>query len=400
MRRILVLCATGLIFLSVAPSAQAAVIPLDPSFAGNGKLRLPPEVVTHIDDVQSSGGYIYAAGVDERSDPKSVVVLRFESNGALDVDYGSQGIFRRGLPGKPLKTAQIDVQPDGSSAVVFQSRSSVALVRLSSDGTPDRAFSGDGFRRWKVDSGRYVEPRVAVDKLGRVVVSVMTTSRSGADILIFRFDPSGILDPDFGSAGVRRINLYDVDWNDALALDRRNRLLIGTDNAGSDGRHPRSGALIRLRHNGAYDARFSDDGLARFGLAPRMTTWPIGIGIAAKGVITAGLTSGGTAFGAVRLRSDGTRINRYGQNGVFGVTCDCVATDADVRSGRVALTGYRGDRTTLAVRIDASGSALSQGWLDVFPAARDEVATAVSWSGSRLVLGGDAGRRGFVARTS
>lgn len=400
MRRAIALGVAVLLGIALAPPAQAAEVPLDASFSHNGKVRLDGAILTEVDDVEAVGGQVYAAGVDGRSDPSAAVVVRFEADGSFDATYGIDGVARRALLGKRMLEARIDVRPDGSSAVVVQSRVNVALLHLTPNGELDTSFSGDGLRRWDVRSGQYIQPRVAVDKLGRTVVSVMRATHSGANVVLYRFEQTGRLDATFGTGGVRRINLYPIDWNDALTLDKRGRVLLGTDNAGSSGRSPRSGALIRLRGNGGYDARFSNDGLVRFRLAPRLTTWPIGIGVAPNGLITVGLTSGGTAYGAVRLRADGTKVERYGDRGVFGVTCDCVATRADIRRGRVAITGYRGDRTSLAVRLAASGTSLSQGWVDIFPAARVDVSTTVAWSGQRLVLGGTVGRRGFVARTT
>lgn len=398
MRRIPTLTVLTAVAVLLAPHAQAAVAELDPSFGNAGRIRFDQSVVTDLDDVEVRGGKIYASGVSLNS-PRALVLVRFLGDGSLDPTFGNAGIARFRMPVERRMSAMLDVTADGNVLVVAQSTQQVTLLRYTSNGRLDPTFAGDGVRQWAASArSSFLPPLVEVDSLGRAVVSAMEIKGEGADVRVLRFRPRGQLDVTFSDDGERVIDLTAYDWNDALAIGPQDRILVGTDGLGSGPGVPSSGALVRLRTDGGFDDKFSVNGVARFKLQPDGSTWPTSIGVTSKGIITAAVVNPDNAYGAVRLRANGTFVRGYGDNGVLGLTCFCYGGTSDVVGGRVAISGFRNEGPAMAVRLSQDGHTISQSSVDIFPGFRREVVNAVTWSGSKLVMVGESDSAGFAAR--
>ncbi|MEO8329779.1 MAG: hypothetical protein ABI586_07245 [Candidatus Nanopelagicales bacterium] len=148
-----------------------------------------------------------------------------------------------------------------------------------------------------------------------------------------------------------------------------------------------------MTSHGRLDTKFSNNGIVRFEFSPGDVTWPIGIGIDASGTITAGLTGRNYTYGAVRVSPHGKLDDSYGNDGVLGIACNCFAFDADVKNGRVAITGPRLDGFTyqgaVVVRISRDGTSLIQGSVDPFPSNSSELAYDAAFSGGgKTVIAG------------
>jgi hypothetical protein len=267
-------------------------------------------------------------------------------------------------------------------------------------GVPDTSFSGDGVRTIRIDASKYFydDPVVVIDSAGRTTFAVMEEGRRGPNVRVTRFLADGPRDESFGSQGSLKLNYADWDYVDAIAVDAQDRLLVGTD-ASLTRQGSSVGFVTRLRVSGRHDTTFSSNGIVRVRLAPKMFTFPTDIDVDTSGDITAALTSGGTAYGAVRMSSSGRLDGDYGESGILGLTCSCVAADGDVIDGRVAITGVRSDGSSLVVRISRDGTSISQDHLDLDPSNDYDTASVVAISGGKTLLGGDDPRV-YVARTN
>ena len=398
-KTILVGISTSLV-LGLAPVASAGTATLDPTFATNGVLHLANTQLAVVDEMSVVGGSAFVGGLFSSGSRGhgGLAVANVTNAGSLNPSYGKSGVAHIKIPGRHYLRSGMTVAPDGSSVIVGQSHHQLWIARFTAAGIPDVSFSGDGIRSMSVDAPRqyYDDPVVATDSAGRTSFAVMESGKSGPNVLVTRLLPGGARDSSFAGDGSRRLNYGDWDFVDALAVDARDRVLVGTDVPTS--RYGTNiGVITRLRTNGTFDHAFSSDGHVRFRLAPKMFTYPTAIEVDA-GSITAGLTSGGTAYGALRMNSSGALDPNYGEGGILGLTCDCVAIDADVVDGQVAITGSRSDGSTLAVRISRSGTTIKQDHID-FNAASTYVASAVAISGQKTLISGSEPKT-FVARTN
>lgn len=188
---------------------------LDADFGDAGVLILDfPEVsgataeAVALDDE----GRILVAGGSNQSGSVKGFVLRLTSAGEPDAAFAGDGLFTMVNPetaGTPmvLKTVQ---QVAGGKIVAAGGTGDLIVVRLTSAGEPDAAFSGDGIAMVNVSEQvintftvkSYEDTYAcAVQADGRILVggSTMTTS---AKAVLARFTSAGVLDASFGTAGL------------------------------------------------------------------------------------------------------------------------------------------------------------------------------------------------------
>ncbi|MBC3832378.1 DUF4214 domain-containing protein [Undibacterium amnicola] len=116
---------------------------LDTTFNGVGYVelsvstgygRIDPEAI----DIQSDGKILFA-GINGLISDGVLIAARFNSNGSLDTSFNKTGILvlDEGLSG----ATGVDIQQDGKIVFSSSKNSDVALVRLNSNGTLDKAIS-------------------------------------------------------------------------------------------------------------------------------------------------------------------------------------------------------------------------------------------------------------------
>ncbi len=396
---------TSLLTLTAA-TASAESWDLDLSFSDDGTLRvLESDAVL---DVGVVNGRVYAAGVSWDSQERSLLVIRTLADGTYDNSFGSYGVASVNMA-CDTSGFDFDVLADGSSIASCQSREELRVLKWTEAGVLDTSFSADGIRTVAVPSPKqsfyFGDTGVVIDGQGRVVVGAMADSNDGANARIYRMLPSGALDTSFSSDGIRRLDLYDVDWVDDIAVVARDRIVIASDDANcpnsDEACYKRAKAhLIRLTKEGGFDQSFSDDGVARFSIRSFAVdfSYPIEIGVDSDNVITAALTGTGS-FGVARILADGTPDPEYGVEGVVGLTCKCYVGSAHVVNGKVALAGTSAHfDQTLVATISQSGNSIVQGQIDLLPEARPEFSGAVAFDGNAILIGGGTGRTGFINR--
>ena len=389
-------CAIGglVTLLMVAPgqSASAGVLELDATFSGDGRRFVFEEVsATTAIDVRS--GKTYAVGVD--GDTGKVFVARTDDDGKLDASFSADGVARLTPPSGAYRIAGLWVDEDSRTYVAAQSGSTLTVARFTASGQLDEAFSGDGVRQLVGGAeGFWFDPNVIVDSAGRVVVAAMVESATGSDVVVYRFLATGANDDSFSDDGLRRVNRGDEDWMDGVTVDASDRVLLGTDTVEA------AGEVIRFTESGSLDTAFSGDGSARVRLMPGRFSYPVGLAVGDDHTITVAATSGSNLYGSVRFRPKGILDTSYGDGGAIGIACKCRVFDAHVISGRVVLAGTRADRTALVTRIGADATSLSVGTVDLYPSNERETVGAVSWTGTKVLVGGVAFRQAYVARVT
>ncbi|MFN8160766.1 MAG: hypothetical protein U0R52_06960 [Solirubrobacterales bacterium] len=219
-----------------------------------------------INDVAvSGGGAVFLAG---ECGMATDVICVAKLNPAGDLDPGFSGDGKQTTPIGGSAGAEAAVLAGGGKVVVAGSgevagRQSLALVRYRPGGQPDGSFGAGGVATRGVGSSARAFD-VAVQKDGKIVVVGGDTFNASNDteIVVARFRPNGSPDQGFGKGGVARIRIGTNSLAFALAVDRRNRVLVtGTSGTGR-------GAVVRLTPAGKRDRSFGGDGIVRppFGL--------------------------------------------------------------------------------------------------------------------------------------
>lgn len=406
------IAAAGGMVASLAVPGAAATVGLDRTFSDDGKAYVAP-ASSRVDSVVDDGDFVYAAGTRRVDGEWQLFVSRLDSDGRMDPTFAGDGRRIISTGGRKYVWTGLAVDSSSRPVVVSQTTDRVLVVRLTAKGRMDRSFSEDGRRT--LDSGLtddgFFDPEVVVDSQGRVVVaatsccshsigcSVTSTDPypTPCDATIWRVLPDGQLDLSWAKAGERLVhNVFD--FYDALAVDAEDRVLLASDSGGP-------ATVLRFTVNGRVDSSFSGDGVAKFKLNGDTAASVLRIGVDPSGTITVAVGNARRDFfGAGRLTSSGLLDVSYGVEGTVTRSCSdgCKPSSADVDDGRVAIVvdpdSTAADRWFRLARVNAAGTRVNRVRLDPFPSSETASALSVEIDEARVLFGGRAHDRGYVAR--
>ena len=264
----------------------------------------------------------------------------------LESQFGTAGIAPIPFSGEPAAIAAV---PGEAVVVAGGAPSGAWLVRLTRDGSLDRAFGSEGRVPFSAGVGTAIRAIAALAD-GRVVVAGRVLAEEGPVPFVARLLPDGRPDESFGTRGVTR-------------FDGRPRALffIGGRGPAANAVAAVPGGLLvllpgldvaRLREDGSLDPAFADDGIAE---PPReqVSYEPVAVlpgrdgGVIAIGRFKreSGLTVAGTVV--VRFRVDGGFDRGYGElplpGRLLGEVPEFQATAVASRDGVAATVAGLGE---------------------------------------------------------
>ena len=146
-------------------------------------------------------GRIVAAGYSSNGVNDDFAVVRYDTNGALDTSFDSDGKVTVAFGSGQDRGYGVVVQPDGNIVVAGETNNGsnfdFAVARLNTDGSLDTSFDGDGRVTSAVSTSNDTARGVAFQPDGRIVVGGMLTTASANDFAIARYTPDGSLDTQF-----------------------------------------------------------------------------------------------------------------------------------------------------------------------------------------------------------
>ena len=162
-------------------------------------------------------GKIVVAGESRRSTGTGIdlLIMRYNSDGTPDTSFGSNGIvtYNGGLSEAIARA--IAIQPDGKIVVAGSNNLNILLLRCNSNGTLDKSFSGDGVVTYNYDGPPYGygARAVAIQPDGKIVVVSKKWNGIDDDVLVLRYTSSGKLDNSFSRDGVITYNHSEGDYD-------------------------------------------------------------------------------------------------------------------------------------------------------------------------------------------
>ena len=326
----------ALVAVLVAVVAALAASPLDLGFGIKGVVEtpLPPAGAERVRDsgqgpliedlARAPSGRILAA-LGSGGETPYFGAARYRPGGALDKSFGEEGFVSleatyRAVSGEAELEA-LAPQRDGEVVLAGYRRnryghSAPLLVRLRSDGKPDRSFGNGGLvAPHPVGKGAEVLHAVAVLPNGRIVAVGARNEHGGGKpaALAIAYRPNGRIDRGFGNGG--RI-LFASHSGDYTAL--RSVALLPSGKLLAAGYRDNRLFVVRLHQNGRIDRSFGDGGKVSIDLG-LTSCCPIRAGLAlvpgGGSVLFAGVPSGGTKL--VRLQPNGARQRSFGRQGVL-----------------------------------------------------------------------------------
>jgi uncharacterized delta-60 repeat protein len=235
---------------------------IDNSFGQNGSLLVTSEF--GFPAFQPDGKFIkFGFSPTNNGD---FLILRFNPNGTPDTSFGINGSVISDFGGAE-SAGSIAFQPDGKIIVGGSNRSAngadIIIARYNSNGALDLGFGSSGIVRINL----VVEDNVnmmAVAADGKILIAgngliyPPDFSFFHADILMARLNANGTLDNSFGNLGTLVINKGDLEFIGSLILQNSGKIVFSySPNVGT----PSTNYFIeRLNANGTSDSSFGING--------------------------------------------------------------------------------------------------------------------------------------------
>jgi uncharacterized delta-60 repeat protein len=259
-------------FVLVPRVALAGEGALDRTFAGRGAV---------LTDFAGNDDYGYSVAV--QADGKVLAVgqsgvyplfhsalLRFESNGRLDLSFGIAGKVVQSLDPLGDQLTAVALQPDGrivaAGAVIGSNAQKGFLVaRFLSDGSLDPSFGSGGVTTTSFGDPTAAAAAIVLQPDGKIVLAGVSGAGPYSelnDFALARYDANGLLDPTFGGDG-RVITHFPGVTNTgsraASAVLQPDGMLLVAGVYKNEGT-PREFASARYRSDGSLDPSFGIGG--------------------------------------------------------------------------------------------------------------------------------------------
>lgn len=238
---------------------------LDNTFGTAGK------VLTDVGSSASDHGYsvaiqtdgkIVVAGSSDNGSSVDFALLRYNSDGSLDLTFDADGIVTADFGGYDIGYS-VAIQSDGK--IVVAGSSSIgpnnydfALARYNSDGSPDNTFDSDGMLLTDLGSQYDMARSVALQADNKIVAAGSMDNGSGNDFALVRYNTDGTLDNTFDSDGIATTLIGGSSTGTSLAIQSDGKIVVAgySFNTGSSADF----ALARYNSDATLDNTFNTNG--------------------------------------------------------------------------------------------------------------------------------------------
>ena len=235
--------------------------------------------VDFVDLAVQADGKIVVSATAANAGSDDIGVMRLNSNGTLDTNFGTQGqtivAFDGGGSNVDVASSVL-LQPNGRIVVCGQASgdgsangNDFGIVRLTAAGAPDTQFSGDGKATVGFDIGptgsrNDFAVRCSLQADGKILAAGQAqTDASTARMAVARLNTDGSRDTGFNGAGTATVD-FGPSYPTSIAfsvksMSNGDTLLIG----GAAGTLPQAAwAFARVDASGQLDSTFGNAGIA------------------------------------------------------------------------------------------------------------------------------------------
>ena len=340
--------------LAASAAAYAAPLAFDATFGAGGKTTT--RVARGISDedaravvVQPDGKTVVvgACGGPVLYTPSEICVARYTNAGALDLSFGTFGIFRMAAPAGSANLRAVTL--DGTKIVAAGScgadgAQDFCVLRLNANGTPDTTFGATGLVITPVGTLDDQAHAVAMDGT-RILVAGECEVTGSTNTCLARYNGDGTPDATFGTGG-KVMHALSTIQDGAYAL----AVIGGQAYAGGRcGPAPVGFCVIRLTASGALDATWANGGLLYYNVGTNQARVTA---LAASGsrLLAAGECTNGANLDFCLLRIDSTGQPDTTLNG-NGIVIRPMGTGDDRLTGLTLV----GSATYLSGNCDSGG---------------------------------------------
>lgn len=337
---------------------------LDTSFDFDGIVTTPYADSAWANAVAlQTDGKILVAGYFVTGYKYGGLILRYNPDGSLDQSFGNRGI----APTLYAVHYALAVQPDGKIIAAGGTNKGIGMMRYNADGRIDTSFGNQGVSRAIPFQTFAYAKAVTLQPDGAILMAGNGDDTFGNTLmLVTRHTSAGAVDTSFGKNGgtlvkARKLSYYDQANGIALQVDGK---IVILGSATSISAFDCDMALARLENNGTLDTTFGSNGIVVLEDNAGVDYCAYAGAIQPDGKILAvGVNRGKMA--ALRLNTDGTMDNTFGVGGELSIDSATntygVALQPD---GKMLLGGTTGLDYAL-VRLlanDANNDNLAEPW--------------------------------------
>ncbi|MCC8146176.1 MAG: hypothetical protein LIO93_07010 [Bacteroidales bacterium] len=246
-----------LLLFPIRLSSQELVV--DETFGEKGTVSIPGIDWVLSTAVDSKGNILMTAYPEYGKN--TMAVIKVDSNGVLDEDFGAGGIFTI-----PIDTLRIparkhniglDLRIDLNDNIVvtgFDQDENLVLVRITKNGILDEKFGENGIMTIDKIGGLVWLNSVVIQSDNRILIGgwyhYSTPESSAEDIFLIRLTSEGKLDETFGEKGKVLSLLGLTDYSSVTVLEDYSLLLVVPSNI-----------LVKLKNDGSLDESFNGNGM-------------------------------------------------------------------------------------------------------------------------------------------
>ena len=162
--------------------------------------------------LQPDGRILIAGRVaDGGGDSPDIGLVRLDEIGDPDPGFADQGVRRTDF-GDWDEASGVALEPDGQIVVSTQTLVGptflLAVARYGAEGALDTEFGTDGLATAAFSGANDYAHAVAVQPDGRILVAGQSSNLSAPDFAIARFDAAGVLDGGFDGDGMRTVDFF------------------------------------------------------------------------------------------------------------------------------------------------------------------------------------------------
>ncbi len=239
----------------------------DPTFAGTGTALGPFTSALNLNfsiSIQQDGKLV-AAGYQVVNGNENMHVIRYNSNGTFDANFGNNGVIEDSVGNANDAAFAVTVQADGKIVVAgaFENpiNRDIFIKRYDSTGVVDTTFGLAGISITDFQNNNDDIPLdIAIQSDGKIVLCGVTFNGSNNDIILLRFNVDGDIDSTFGNGGKVSTDIAGTnDRGNSMVLQTDGRILVGGSTESLS-----SGVdfiVARYKTDGVPDSSFNSDGV-------------------------------------------------------------------------------------------------------------------------------------------
>lgn len=231
---------------------------IDTSFGTNGLVITDVNNHTQGNSIalQSDGKIIVAGYIENSGTSISLLVLRYNINGSLDISFGNNGIA---LFNNEMNGLSVKIQTDGKIVIGGRIANAFALARLKVDGNLDEDFGFNGLVTTTIIGNSYESQinAINIQNDGMIVASGFAyLSFTNVAFCTVRYDANGNIDTSFGTNGkvITDIDSSSSEYLSAQKIQQDGKIVL-------TGSLSYSAIIIRYLSNGNLDPTFGTNGL-------------------------------------------------------------------------------------------------------------------------------------------